>query len=180
MDDAQIVAAEVDGVRFSDWYEGRGISRSGAFELLKIVGMDQAGPMPLRARPVPGSQRPVLFIDANQRQVLDAYANDLKDGRVTMAELRRQVGTIMAPQSSRTVPDDPEPAEDAPLPLLDRLQAVALALQTGAPLATSEVRQLLGVWPGSAEVRRGRIVARRHGRNAWTLDVPGSSGTDPV
>ena len=179
-DDARIVAAEVDGLRFSDWYESRRISRSSAFELLKILGMDRDGPMPLQSRPVPGSQRPVLFIDANQRQVLDAYADDLKDGRVTMAALRRQVGSIMAPQSSGTVPDDPEPAEDAPLPLLDRLQAVALALQTGAPLTTAEVRQLLGVWPGSAEVRRGRIVARRHGRNAWTLDVPGSSGTDPV
>lgn len=179
-DDARIVAAEVDGLRFSDWYESRRISRSTAFELLKVLGMDRDGHMPLQSRPVPGSQRAVLFVDGNQLQVLDAHADALRDGKTTMAALRRTVGTIMASQPSGTVPDDPEPAEDAPLPLLDRLQAVALALDTGAPITTAEVRQLLGVWPGSAEVRRGRIVARRHGRNAWTLDVPGSSGTDPA
>lgn len=178
--DARIVAAEVDGLRFSDWYESRGISRSTAFELLKALGMDREGHLPLQARPVPGSRRPVLFADANQLQALDAHAAALRDGRTTMAELRRTVGAIMAPQPSGTVPDDPQPAEAAHLPLLERLQAVALALDTGAPLTTAEVRQLLGVWPGSAEVRRGRIVARRHGRNAWTLDVPGSSGTDPT
>jgi hypothetical protein len=167
-DDALALAAEIDGLRFSDWYEGARISRSTAFELLKVFNLT------LEQRPVPDSRRPVLFVDGNQRQLLDAVAQRLGAGETTLAELKRQQTAISLRQPSGTVLDDPAPSDDdAPLTLLDRLQAVALALETGAPLTTAEVRQLLGVWPGSAEVHRGRIVARRHGRNAWTLDGPG-------
>jgi hypothetical protein len=53
--------------------------------------------------------------------------------------------------------------------LRQRLELVQLALQTGAPLSTAEVTHLLGARPGSAEVQRGGISARRLSRNVWKL-----------
>ncbi len=53
--------------------------------------------------------------------------------------------------------------------LRQRLELVQLALDTGAPLSTAEVTHLLGARPGSAEVVRGGLLARRLGRNVWTL-----------
>ena len=51
--------------------------------------------------------------------------------------------------------------------LRQRLELTALAIETGAPLSTSEVTQLLGARPGSAKTERGGLVARRITRNVW-------------
>jgi hypothetical protein len=53
--------------------------------------------------------------------------------------------------------------------LRQRLELTQLALQTGAPLSTAEVTYLMGVRPGSAEVERGGLRARRVSRNVWKL-----------
>ena len=53
--------------------------------------------------------------------------------------------------------------------LRQRLELVQLAIETGAPLSTAEVSQLLGARPGSAVVQRGGLRARRLGRNVWKL-----------
>lgn len=53
--------------------------------------------------------------------------------------------------------------------LRQRLELVQLALDTGAPLTTAEVSQLIGARPGSADVQRGGLRARRLGRNVWKL-----------
>jgi len=53
--------------------------------------------------------------------------------------------------------------------LRQRLELVQLALQTGAPLSTVEVTQLLGARPGAPTVQRGGLTARRLGRNVWKL-----------
>ncbi|MBU6353395.1 MAG: hypothetical protein KGQ81_00400 [Cyanobacteria bacterium REEB498] len=165
--DAPLVAAEVDGLRFSDWIDTAGISRSTAFELVKILGLD------LEQRKVSGSQRPVLFADGNHLQTLNVYAGKLRSGETTLAALKRDPrhAVAMVPAATPAVLDDPEPSGTVPddLPLLDRLQAVQLAIQTGAPLTTAEVRQLLGVWPGAAAVTRGRVTASRIARNQWIL-----------
>ena len=50
-----------------------------------------------------------------------------------------------------------------------RLELTALALETGAPLSTSEVTHLLGSRPGSSKVERGGLMARRISRNVWKL-----------
>ena len=174
--DGAIAAAEIDGQRFSQWIETAGISRSTAFELVKLLGLD------LEQRKVPGSNRPVAFATAEQVQLLDAIAGRLRDGGVTLAELRRDprlpgVAAIV-PAAAATVPDDPGLSETLPdLPLLDRLQALEIAMATGAPLTTAEVRQLLGVFPGAARVTRGRVTAARIGRNQWILEGPGQSET---
>lgn len=53
--------------------------------------------------------------------------------------------------------------------LRQRLELVRLALDTGAPLSTVEVTQLMGARPGAAEVQRGGVRARRLSRNVWKL-----------
>ena len=54
--------------------------------------------------------------------------------------------------------------------LRQRLELTALAIETGAPLSTSEITQLLGSRPGSSKVERGGLVARRISRNVWKLN----------
>ena len=53
--------------------------------------------------------------------------------------------------------------------LRQRLELTSLAIETGAPLSTSEVTQLLGVRPHSSKTDRGGITARRLSRNVWRL-----------
>ncbi len=53
--------------------------------------------------------------------------------------------------------------------LRQRLELTALAIETGAPLSTSEVSQLLGARPGSEQTQRGGLLARRISRNVWKL-----------
>ena len=53
--------------------------------------------------------------------------------------------------------------------LRQRLELTSLAIETGAPLSTSEVSKLLGVRPGSSKVERGGIVAKKISRNVWRL-----------
>ena len=50
-----------------------------------------------------------------------------------------------------------------------RLELISLAIETGAPLSTSEVSYLLGARPGSSKTERGGIVAKRITRNVWKI-----------
>ncbi len=54
--------------------------------------------------------------------------------------------------------------------LKQRLELTSLAIETGAPLSTAEVTQLLGARPGSSKTQRGGLVARRVSRNVWRLN----------
>ncbi len=53
--------------------------------------------------------------------------------------------------------------------LRQRLELVALAIDTGSPLSTSEVTYLLGARPGSSKTQRGGLVAQKISRNVWKL-----------
>ncbi len=53
--------------------------------------------------------------------------------------------------------------------LRQRLEITSLAIETGAPLSTSEVSRLLGVRPGASKVERGGIIAKKISRNVWKL-----------
>ena len=54
--------------------------------------------------------------------------------------------------------------------LRQRLEMTSLAIETGAPLTTSEVTHLLGYRPSSSKVERGGLIARRISRNVWRLN----------
>ena len=63
--------------------------------------------------------------------------------------------------------------------LKQRLELTALAIETGAPLSTQEVSLLLGAKPGSDNVERGGLKARRISRNVWRLSrVDGGDSND--
>ena len=54
--------------------------------------------------------------------------------------------------------------------LRQRLELTSLAIETGAPLSTSEVSKLLGVRPsGALKVERGGLIAKKISRNVWRL-----------
>ena len=53
--------------------------------------------------------------------------------------------------------------------LRQRLELIALAIETGSPLSTSEVTYLLGARPGSSKTKRGGLLAQKISRNVWKL-----------
>ena len=53
--------------------------------------------------------------------------------------------------------------------LRDRLELTQLALDTGAPLTTSEVTSLIGAKPGKSKLERGGLLATKIARNVWKL-----------
>ena len=53
--------------------------------------------------------------------------------------------------------------------LRDRLELTQLALNTGAPLTTSEVTSLIGAKPGKSKIERGGLLATKISRNVWKL-----------
>nr|WP_255441619.1 MULTISPECIES: hypothetical protein [unclassified Synechococcus] len=63
--------------------------------------------------------------------------------------------------------------------LKGRLEAISLAIQTGAPLTTQEVTLLLGARPGTAAVRRAGISAQRLSRNVWQLSRASDERSTP-
>ena len=57
--------------------------------------------------------------------------------------------------------------------LRDRLELTQLAINTGAPLTTSEVSILMGAKPGKSKTERGGLLATKIARNVWKLSKQG-------
>ena len=53
--------------------------------------------------------------------------------------------------------------------LRDRLELTKLAIDTGAPLTTSEVTALIGAKPGKSKLERAGLLATKIARNVWTV-----------
>jgi len=53
--------------------------------------------------------------------------------------------------------------------LRDRLELTQLAINTGAPLTTSEVTALIGAKPGKSKLVRGGLLATKIARNVWRI-----------
>lgn len=164
---SETVQTEIDGVRFSDWYEQACISKSTAFGLLKVAGVEP------EKRRVEGSRAPVSFLAGDGLRKMDAILNAHKSGK-SVAEL--SIAIQQARQQYEPPPQEPEEElepisnEDGET-LLKRMEAMQLAISSGFPLTTKELRWILGVNPGAKEVRRGRIVMKWHARNTWTIQA---------
>jgi hypothetical protein len=152
-------------MQLSAWWESRAVPRSTAFKLVRIAGIE-----PGKVR-VEGSRSPVSFLSQQQVQAMDALAAKLQQG-ATLAQLEGALAPLRRPETAHDVEPEPLPEEEADLAqaVLSRLEAGRLALETGLPLTSLEVRWLLGARPGGEVVQRGRVVARRHARNVWTLE----------
>ena len=53
--------------------------------------------------------------------------------------------------------------------LRDRLELLSLAIDTGAPLSTTEITFLMGAKPGNKNVIRGGLIATKISRNIWKI-----------
>jgi hypothetical protein len=157
--------SEIDRVPLSHWYESRGIARATAFRLVKVAGIT-----PHKIK-VPGGRAPVSALDPAMVTALDALSDRLRAGE-SMAQLEASsTRAITVTEPSETVSDDhqDQPVATDAAALLQRLQAIELAIATGAPLSTADVSMLLGARPGGPVVTRARVTATRHGRNLWSL-----------
>ena len=85
--------------------------------------------------------------------------------------MRRLVGAGVDPAWIWSEEAKPNAGHDSTeLTLLrQRLELTQLAIDTGAPLNTAEVAQLMGARPGGPVVERGGLRARRLSRNVWQL-----------
>jgi len=61
--------------------------------------------------------------------------------------------------------------------LRDRLELTELAINTGAPLTTSEVSILIGAKPGKSKIERGGLLATKIARNVWKLSKLGQGSS---
>lgn len=117
------ITPEIDAsVRFSTWYEERGVARSTAFKLLALSGLE------LEKRRVEGSRSPVSFLSADQQEKLDFLADQLEQGK-TMADLEAAI----KPSRDVSTPVT-KPSQDVSA-LADPSALVALASAMAAQLA---------------------------------------------
>ena len=148
---------ELAGERFSDWYEGHGISRTTAFALLRAAGIE-----PSKKR-IEGVNKPVSFLAGEMLRDMEALVELHKQGR-SVAELATAIQKAV-PERSELIATNPSEPDDKAMggSLLERLQALQLAQSTGATLTSKEVRWILGKKPVASE-RLERV-----GVNAWRL-----------
>ena len=72
---------------------------------------------------------------------------------------------------------DEKPAQLNLKNLRDRLELTQLAINTGAPLTTSEISILMGAKPGKSKIERGGLLATKIARNVWKLSKIGQGSS---
>lgn len=189
--------AELDAIRLSDWIEATRLSRSTAYELLKLLQIEP------EARRVPTSRKPVSHLSAEQIQKLQPWAAQLASG-ATLPQIRERLGqndTIPddRPGQSQIVPADQLTAalaaivsqQQTPPPAdpLRTAKALAEAAELGVALSTAELAGVLGMAVGTVRglpdghcPRPGFILHREKAGNAvwWLVDRPGRNQTVPA
>jgi len=127
---------------------------------------------------VPEIRTPVAWLEQVQVQVLDQLAQRLAHGE-SLAKLQESIALVASPGMGQDVSGQhPETSRDGsgPSALLTRLQAAQLAISTRVPLTSADVAWLIGAKPGAAITQRGGVIARRHARNVWTLELADHPG----
>jgi hypothetical protein len=183
--------AELDAIRLSDWIEASDLSRSTAYELLKLL---QIEPEPRR---VPTSRKPVSHLSSDQLQQLHPWVMELQRG-ATLPQIRERLGQLQTiqdnnPGPSAIVPVDPMAALAAalqpPADPLRRAKALADAAELGVALSTAEMADVLGMAVGTVrglpdghQPRPGFTLRRHKAGNAvwWMVERPGHSQTVPA
>ena len=189
--------AELDAIRLSDWIDASGISRSTAYELLKLLQIEP------EARRVPTSRKPVSHLSAEQIQQLQPWANELASG-ATLPQIRERLGRNenvpdTSPKRSEIVPADQlvaalaaiagQQQQAQPVDPLRCARALAEAADLGVPLSSQELAGVVGMspatvssWPDGHQPRPGFVLRREKAGNAvwWMVERPGRNQTVPA
>jgi hypothetical protein len=189
--------AELDAIRLSDWIEATGLSRSTAYELLKLLGIEP------EARRVPTSRKPVSHLSAEQIQQLQPWANELASG-ATLPQIRERLGRNdnvpdTSPKRSEIVPADQlvaalaaiagQQQQAQPVDPLRCARALAEAAELGVPLSSQELAGVVGMspatvssWPDGHQPRPGFVLRREKAGNAvwWMVERSGRNQTVPA
>ena len=163
--DSELVPVQLDEIRFSEWLEAAGLSRSTAYELIKLLAIE---PTP---RKLPGIRKQVSFITADQAALLEPWAAAIVNG-ATMPQIRERIGSseivpATNPILSENIPGSSQTVQDSDL--ASRLEAAERAIASGLGLTTREVAWIIGVNPGGAFFTRGGITCTKTGKNCWLL-----------
>jgi hypothetical protein len=189
--------AELDAIRLSDWIDASGLSRSTAYELLKLLQIEP------EARRVPTSRKPVSHLSAEQIQQLQPWANELASG-ATLPQIRERLGQSeivpdRGPKQSQIVPADQlvaalaaiagQQQQAQPVDPLRCARALAEAAELGVPLSNAELAGVVGMspatvssWPDGHQPRPGFVLRREKAGNAvwWMVERPGRNQTVPA
>lgn len=199
--------AELDAIRLSDWIDATGLSRSTAYELLKLLQIEP------EARRVPTSRKPVSHLSADQLELLQPWAQQLASG-TTLPQIRERLGQIDTvqddgpgrsgivrdnnPKRSGIVPADQLAAalvaiagqqQQQPADPLRCARALAEAAELGVPLSSAELAGVVGMspatvssWPDGHSPRPGFTLRRQKAGSAvwWLVERPGRSDIVPV
>lgn len=189
--------ATLDAIRLSDWIDSSGLSRSTAYELLKLLQIEP------EARRVPTSRKPVSHLSAEQIQQLQPWANELASG-TSLPQIRERLGQSeivqdRGPKQSQIVPADQLVAalaaiagqqQQAPAPdPLRTAKALTEAAELGVALSTTELAGVLGMAVGTVRAladghcpRPGFLLRREKAGNAiwWIVERPGRNQTVPA
>ena len=192
--DATFAHVELDGIRLADWIEQAGLSRSTAYELLKLLGIEP------EARRVPTSRKPVSHLSGEQIEQLLPWVQEVQRG-ATLPQIRDRLGRIQtvpdnSPGQTQIVPVDLVTAlaaiasqQQQPVDPLRCARALAEAAQLAVALSASELAGVLGLspatvanWPDGHSPRPGFVLRRQKAGAAvwWTVDRPGQTQIVPV
>ena len=86
VDEVQIETTTNGVSRLNDWIKASGLSRSTAYELLKLLQIEP------EARRVPTSRKPVSHLSAEQIQELQPWAQSIANG-ATVASVKSKIMT---------------------------------------------------------------------------------------
>jgi len=204
--DATFAHVELDGIRLTDWIEQARLSRSTAYELLKLLGIEP------EARRVPTSRKPVSHLSGEQIEQLLPWVQEIRDRGASLPEIRDRLGRNQTVPDDRpgqldTIPDNsPGQNQIVPVDLVTALAAIASqqqqpvdplrcaralaeAAQLGVALSASELAGVLGLspatvasWPDGHSPRPGFVLRRQKAGAAvwWTVDRPGQTQIVPV
>lgn len=175
-----------DGLkRFSEWHEDAGISRSMAYQLLKLLDIQP------EQRRVMGSKKPASFLSAEQQTLLNQAVQALNNGMTlpmiadcltnnqTAAEIvpapsETAAEIVPAPSAELTTQQSQDDPADDPFAELNRLKKIAdTDWFNGNELAVLLARSASTIsnWPENYEIRPEFRVRKRKLNNIWFYKV---------
>lgn len=197
----------LDAVRLSDWIDATELSRSTAYELLRLLQIEP------EARRVPTSRKPVSHLTGDQMDKLAPWVAEIKRG-ATLPQIRDRLGRNDTIQDQRPGQNDTiqdTSAKQSGIVRVDQLaaalvaiggqqqqqpadplrcaRALAEAAELGVALSSAELAGVVGMspatvssWPDGHSPRPGFTLRRQKAGAAvwWLVERPGRNDIIPA